>query len=56
MKAYNILWDTDTQAELKMLPKEIEIPDDITDEDEISDYLSDVTGYCHRGFSLDTDE
>jgi Zn finger protein HypA/HybF involved in hydrogenase expression len=25
----------------------------MTDEDEISDYLSNVTGYCHCGFELD---
>lgn len=23
------------------------------DEDEISDYLSDTTGYCHKGFYLE---
>lgn len=53
MKAINILWDTDSNQEvLKQLPKEIEIPSDITDEDEISDYISDVTGFCHKGFEL----
>ena len=53
MKAINILWDTDSNQEvLEQLPKEIEIPEDITDEDEISDYISDVTGYCHCGFNL----
>lgn len=53
MKAINILWDTDSNQEvLKQLPKEIEIPEDITDEDEISDYISDVTGFCHKGFEL----
>ena len=34
------------------LPDEIEIPEDITDMDEISDYLSDQTGYCHKGFDI----
>ena len=24
----------------------------LTDEDEISDYLSDLTGFCHEGFNL----
>lgn len=34
------------------LPDEIEIPENITDMDEISDYLSDQTGYCHKGFDI----
>ena len=52
MKAINILWDTD--GEEVNLPNEIEIPDwvDKEDEDEISDYLSDTTGFCHFGFEL----
>ena len=53
MKAINIQWDTDSDKELlEQLPKEIEIPSHITDEDEISDYISDVTGFCHKGFEL----
>lgn len=53
MKAINIQWDTDLDKELlEHLPKEIEIPEDITDENEISDYISDVTGFCHKGFEL----
>lgn len=52
MKAINILWDTD--GEEVNLPNEIEIPDwvDKEDDDEISDYLSDVTGFCHFGYEL----
>ena len=52
MKAINILWDTD--GEEVNLPNEIEIPDwvDKEDDDEISDYLSDTTGFCHFGFKL----
>lgn len=54
MKAINIKWDTDGDMEmLKQLPKEMEIPEDMTDEDEISNYLSDQTGFCHYGFDLD---
>ena len=51
MKAINILWDTDGEENL---PNEIEIPDwvDKEDDDEISDYLSDITGFCHFGFEL----
>lgn len=53
MKATNIKWDTDGNMKIsKQLPSEIEIPDDITDEEEISDYLSDQTGFCHYGFDL----
>ena len=50
MKAINIDWDTD--GEDIQLPTEIEIPNGMTDEEEISDYLSNVTGYCHCGFVL----
>lgn len=50
MKAFNIIWDID--GEEIELPTEIEIPDGMTDEDEISDYLSDETGFCHFGFKL----
>jgi len=52
MKATNIEWDTDGDTSI-VLPSEIEIPDGITDEDEISDYISDVTGFCHKGFYID---
>lgn len=51
MVATNIEWDIDDQFEVN-LPTEINIPDDITDEEEISEYLSDVTGYCHKGYVL----
>lgn len=51
MKAINILWDTEDSEET-VLPEEIDIPDGMTDEEEISDYLSNLTGYCHKGFAL----
>ena len=57
-KAINILWDVDDDDEkmsaeeiLKQLPTEIEIPDEIDDED-VADYLSDQTGFCHFGFAI----
>lgn len=57
MKAVNIKWDTDdedyeSEPDLN-LPTEIEIPDGMTDEDEISDYISDMTGFCHYGYELE---
>lgn len=52
MKAINIQWDVDDNNMLEYLPTEIEIPDDLEDEEEISDYISDVTGFCHMGFDL----
>lgn len=52
MRAMNIRWDVDSPEELEWLPDEIEIPDGMEDEDEVSDYLSDVTGFCHKGFLL----
>lgn len=54
MKAVNIQWDVDDPSELEQLPTEIEIPDGMDDEDEISDYISDVTDFCHYGFVLET--
>lgn len=50
LRAINILWDTD--GEPVDLPNEIDIPENMTDEDEISDYLSDTTDFCHKGFDL----
>lgn len=53
MKAINIKWDTDGDMEvLKQLPLEMEIPDSMRDEEEISDYLSDEIGFCHYGFEI----
>ena len=53
MKAVGIEWDVDSDKELEWLPKEMEIPPEITDVDEVSDYLSDTTGYCHKGFKIE---
>ena len=50
MKVVNIIWDTDEEDVL--LPVEIEIPFGMTDKDEISDYISDETGFCHKGYEL----
>ena len=51
MKATNIKWDIDYDDNI-FLPTEVEIPNKITDEEEISDWLSDEFGYCHEGFCL----
>lgn len=56
MKAINILWDVDDEEDEISLPEEIDIPEDMTDEDEISDYISDETGFCHKGFDLIDDD
>lgn len=55
MKAINIVWDVDCKEDLDRLPKELEIPGwiDKDDFDAISDYLSDATGFCHKGYLLD---
>lgn len=52
MKAINIKWDVDDEKDLENLPKEIYLPLEMTDEEEISDYLTDLTGFCHKGFDL----
>lgn len=54
IRATNIIWDVDSEDDLKSLPTEITIPSDLeeADNDVISDYLSEMTGFCHRGFNL----
>lgn len=61
MKAVNIKWDTDGDLELlQELPKEIKIPEYLVNEnanvdgymEDVSDYITDVTGFCHYGFTL----
>lgn len=62
LKAINIMWDTDGDNGIfEELPKEMFIPDKLEimyEEDkeyalkEISDWLSDETGFCHDGFTV----
>lgn len=52
MKAINIKWDVDNVEDLEFLPTEIEIPDGMEDDEEISDYITDMTGFCHCGYEL----
>lgn len=63
LKATNIKWDTDEDLEVfDELPAEMVIPKNLADlykedpEDaleEISDWLSDETGFCHAGFEIE---
>lgn len=50
-KAVHIQWDVDNKEDLELLPTEMEIPAGM-DEEDIADYLSDETGFCHFGFDL----
>ena len=53
-KAVNIQWDIDPEDDDGVeLPNESTIPNDIEDEEAISDYISDVTEFCHKGFELE---
>jgi hypothetical protein len=52
IKAVEIKWDTESERELEQLPVEMEIPEHLKDIDEISDYISEKTGFCHGGFRL----
>jgi len=52
VKAVNIEWDVDCEEDKVLLPIEMELPDGMEDEEEISDYLSEVIGFCHKGFCL----
>lgn len=51
-KATNIVWDVDEPEDAEGLPTEIDIPDDVED-DEVDDYISDITGFCHYGFYIE---
>lgn len=63
LKATNIKWDTDGDMEvLNNLPMEMIIPDELETTykkdreyalEEISDWLSDETGFCHSGFEIE---
>lgn len=62
LKAINIKWDTDGDKEvLNDLPTEMIVPDELEEMykkdreyalEEISDWLSDETGFCHDGFEV----
>lgn len=63
LKAINIKWDTDGDMEVfNELPTEMIIPDELDEMykkdreyalEEISDWLSDETGFCHAGFEIE---
>lgn len=51
--AYDIKWDTDGDKDtFDNLPSKIKIPEEMVDNEEISDYVSDEIGFCHAGFKL----
>lgn len=50
MKATNIEWDVDNKKDVDFLPTEIEIPEEIVDEEAISDYISEKTGFVIGDF------
>ena len=62
LKAINIKWDTDGDKEVfNELPAEMILPDELEEMykkdkefalEEISDWLSDETGFCHDGFEI----
>jgi hypothetical protein len=59
-KATKIKWNVDKEdiEEGSSLPNEIDVPEEIVKEAmnkiflEMSDYISDETGFCHNGFAL----
>lgn len=52
MRATHIEWDTDGDM-VKELPTEMELPEGMTDEDEISDWITEQEGFCNKGFFLE---
>lgn len=54
---YDIDWDTDDDREAaETLPLVVFLPAGMDDEDDISDYLSDLTGFCHTGFRVSVED
>ena len=63
LKAINIKWDTGGDKEVfNELPTEMIVPDELEEMykkdreyalEEISDWLSDETGFCHGGFEIE---
>ena len=63
LKAINIKWDTDGDKDVfNELPTELIVPDEFEEMykkdkeyafEEISDWLSDETGFCHAGFEIE---
>ena len=54
--AKNIVWDTDGEDPLALgLPDRLPIPEKVAEEgdDAISDYITQETGFCHKGFEID---
>lgn len=50
--ATNIKWDVSSDELGDDLPAEVDVPSGMTDDDEISDWLTDTYGFCHCGFEL----
>lgn len=53
----NILWDLNDftekeQAEILAILPTVVLAEDDKSEDEISDLISDCTGFCHKGFLI----
>lgn len=53
MYAINIEYDTDGEL-IDNLPDRVLIPAGMTEFDDISDYITEITGFCHYGFDLET--
>lgn len=58
LRVYDIKWDTDNDfSTLRLLPSEIAVPENVErlfeeNEDAISDYISEQTGFCHFGYKV----
>lgn len=53
-EAIDIDWDVDSEEDLKLLPNKLSLPKEVNPEslEEVSDYITDLTGFCHKGFRL----
>lgn len=56
LASYRWYHSPDSLREFMNLPDKVEIPADLTNKDDISDWLSEEFGFCLDGFKLSSDE
>lgn len=51
VRIYNISYDTDGEDDIDLPAEFVVTVEDTEDvEDQLSDYITEQTGFCHRGF------
>ena len=55
IRVTDIQWDADDEEDVKHLPTAMFVPAWMDDE-EIGNYITEMTGFCHKGFVVETDD